>query len=87
MANRAETPEERRKREAKEAAQFTGSRSQGSLGGIRTESYKPDVVFPAPQDTNDPNVLRGDKSGAYKGPEKKKKSIWRSIMRIIGRNG
>lgn len=85
MANRAETPEERRKREEQEKAMLTGSRSKGSLAGTRTESFKPDVTYSKGPDANDVNALQGDKYGTYKG--KRKSTFMRGLNRMMGRNG
>jgi hypothetical protein len=50
------------------------------------EKY-PTIISGSQQDPNDPNVIRGDKEGAYVGPERKKKPkrFWRGLMRMVGR--
>jgi len=60
---------------------------KGTLGGpVEGKEGRPEIISGSHQDPNDPNVLRGDKEGAYKGPEKpKKKSVLRRLARYMYR--
>jgi hypothetical protein len=57
----------------------------GQTVGQEKPQY-PTIISGSKQDPNDPNVLRGDKEGAYKGPERKKRQgFLRSLWRMMNR--
>lgn len=50
---------------------------EGTLKKKPKETKKSDIIVAsAGQDPNDPNVLRGDKAGVWKGKQKPQRATW-----------